>query len=122
MQDDHLGPLYDLLVVEPPEIRLAIGELVYDHLIEQKFNGPHATGSFLVHLYFNYVCVYVFIYFHWIVVADSASSLVTLTRMLQILREFSSDPILITYVIDDVWEYMKAMKVSVMWTTYCLNL
>lgn len=31
--------------------------------------------------------------------------------MLQILREFSADPILINYVIDDVWEYMKAMKV-----------
>lgn len=44
--------------------------------------------------------------------ADSESSLVTLSRMLQILREFSTDPILITYVIDDVWEYMKAMKVS----------
>lgn len=31
--------------------------------------------------------------------------------MLQILREFSADPILSIYVIDDVWEYMKAMKV-----------
>ena len=36
---------------------------------------------------------------------------VHLGRMLQILREFSTDPILSTYVIDDVWEYMKAMKV-----------
>lgn len=85
--DDHLGPLYDLLVVEPPEIRRASGELVYDHLIAQKFNSSQS------HLK-----------------ADSESSLVTLSRMLQILREFSSDPILITYVIDDVWEYMKAMK------------
>lgn len=32
--------------------------------------------------------------------------------MLQILREFSTDPILSVYVIDDVWEYMKAMKVE----------
>lgn len=32
--------------------------------------------------------------------------------MLQILREFSTDPILSVYVIDDVWEYMKAMKVD----------
>lgn len=32
-------------------------------------------------------------------------------RMLQILREFATDPILITYVIDDVWDDMKAMKV-----------
>lgn len=31
---------------------------------------------------------------------------------MQILREFSTDPILSIYVIDDVWEYMKAMKVS----------
>ncbi|KAL2894271.1 Sister-chromatid cohesion protein 3 [Bienertia sinuspersici] len=85
--DDHLGPLYDLLVVEPPEIRRAIGELVYDHLIAQKFNSSQTRQN-----------------------ADSESSLVTLSRMLQILREFSSDPILITYVIDDVWGYMKAMK------------
>ncbi|KMT19550.1 hypothetical protein BVRB_1g011700 [Beta vulgaris subsp. vulgaris] len=84
--DDHLGPLYDLLVVEPPEIRRAIGELVYDHLIAQKFNSSQSHPK------------------------DSESSLVTLSRMLQILREFSSDPILITYVIDDVWEYMTAMK------------
>ncbi|XP_057532068.1 sister-chromatid cohesion protein 3 isoform X2 [Amaranthus tricolor] len=84
--DDHLGPLYDLLVVEAPEIRRAIGELVYDHLIEQKFNTSQPQS------------------------ADSDSSLVTLGRMLQILKEFSRDPLLITYVIDDVWEYMKAMK------------
>lgn len=44
--------------------------------------------------------------------SDSSSSLVTISRLLQILREFSTDPILITYVIDDVWEYMNAMKVS----------
>ncbi len=41
----------------------------------------------------------------------STSSEVYLGRMLQILREFSTDPILSIYVIDDVWEYMKAMKV-----------
>lgn len=39
------------------------------------------------------------------------SSEVHLGRMLQILREFSTDPILSIYVVDDVWEYMKAMKV-----------
>lgn len=38
---------------------------------------------------------------------------VHLGRMLQILREFSTDPILSIYVIDDVWEYMKAMKVYI---------
>lgn len=41
----------------------------------------------------------------------SNSSEVHLGRMLQILREFSTDQILSFYVIDDVWEYMKAMKV-----------
>lgn len=39
------------------------------------------------------------------------SSEVHLGRMLQILREFSADPILSAYVIDDIWEYMSAMKV-----------
>lgn len=39
------------------------------------------------------------------------SSEVHLGRMLQILREFSTDQIISNYVIDDVWEYMKAMKV-----------
>jgi cohesin complex subunit SA-1/2 len=35
-----------------------------------------------------------------------------LGRLLQILKEFSTDPILSDYVIDAVWEDMKAMKVS----------
>ncbi|KAK9726183.1 hypothetical protein RND81_05G196200 [Saponaria officinalis] len=85
LKDDDLGPLYDLLVVEPPEIRRAIGELVYDHLIAQKSNSSQSRSK-------------------------DISSLVTISRLLQILREFSTDPILITYVIDDVWEYMSAMK------------
>lgn len=42
---------------------------------------------------------------------ESRSSEVHLSRMLKILSEFSKDPILSIYVIDDVWEYMKAMKV-----------
>ncbi|XWS31645.1 hypothetical protein CRYUN_Cryun23aG0094100 [Craigia yunnanensis] len=83
--DDDLGPLYDLLIDDPPEIRRAIGELVYDHLIAQKFNSSQ-SGS------------------------KGNDSEVHLGRMLQILREFSTDPILSIYVIDDVWEYMKAMK------------
>ncbi|KAI3953156.1 hypothetical protein MKW92_011003, partial [Papaver armeniacum] len=41
---------------------------------------------------------------------ENDSSDVHLGRLLQILREFTADPILITYVIDDVWDYMKAMK------------
>ncbi|XP_059437429.1 sister-chromatid cohesion protein 3 [Corylus avellana] len=86
--DDDLGPLYDLLIDDPPEIRHAIGALVYDHLIAQKFNTSQSgtKGD------------------------ESSSSEVHLGRMLQILREFSTDPILSVYVIDDVWEYMKAMK------------
>ncbi|KAL8143634.1 hypothetical protein V2J09_016666 [Rumex salicifolius] len=87
LSDDDLGPLYDLLIDEPPEIRHAIGELVYDHLIAQK-SASNASSKGM----------------------DEDSSLVTLSRMLQILREFSTDPILISYVIDDVWEFMKAMK------------
>ncbi|OMO77828.1 Armadillo-like helical [Corchorus capsularis] len=83
--DDDLGSLYDLLIDDPPEIRRAIGELVYDHLIAQKFNSSQ-SGS------------------------KGNGSEVHLGRMLQILREFSTDPILSIYVIDDVWEYMKAMK------------
>ncbi|XP_021279482.1 sister-chromatid cohesion protein 3 [Herrania umbratica] len=85
LPDDDLGPLYDLLIDDPPEIRRAIGELVYDHLIAQKFNSSQ-SGS------------------------KGNDSEVHLGRMLQILREFSTDAILSIYVIDDVWEYMKAMK------------
>ncbi|EXC34668.1 hypothetical protein L484_020437 [Morus notabilis] len=88
LPDDALGPLYDLLIDEPAEIRHAIGELVYDHLIAQKFNSSQSSAKG----------------------EGSDFSEVHLGRMLQILREFSTDPILIIYVIDDVWEYMKAMK------------
>lgn len=45
---------------------------------------------------------------------SSYSSEVYLKRMLQILAEFSTDPILSKYVIDDVWEYMDAMKVRML--------
>ncbi|KAL1351079.1 hypothetical protein HN51_015054 [Arachis hypogaea] len=86
--EDDLGSLYDLLIVDTPEIRHAIGALVYDHLIAQKFSTSQSgsrgeTGN---------------------------SSEVHLKRMLRILEEFPQDPILSIYVIDDVWEYMKAMK------------
>lgn len=40
LSDDDLGPLYDLLIDEPPMIRRAIGELVYDHLIAQNCKTP----------------------------------------------------------------------------------
>lgn len=42
LTDDELGPLYDLLIDEPPLIRHAIGELVYDHLIAQKIKSSHS--------------------------------------------------------------------------------
>ncbi|XP_010545064.1 PREDICTED: sister-chromatid cohesion protein 3 [Tarenaya hassleriana] len=85
--DDDLGPLYDLLIDDPQEIRRAIGELVYDHLIAQKFNSSQSGPKG----------------------RDDDTSEIHIFRMLQILREFSTDPILSIYVIDDVWEYMKAM-------------
>lgn len=52
MSDDDLGPLYDLLIDEPPMIRRAIGELVYDHLIAQniKTSHPGARGTFFCKL------------------------------------------------------------------------
>ncbi|CAA0828152.1 Sister-chromatid cohesion protein 3 [Striga hermonthica] len=86
--DEELGPLYDLLIDDPPDVRNAIGALVYDHLIAQKFNDSQSrsTGS------------------------DNDSSEVHINRMLQILKEFAADPILSSYVIDDVWDYMGAMK------------
>lgn len=49
--DEELGPLYDLLIDDPPEIRRAIGALVYDHLIAQKFQISQSTGNFCLILY-----------------------------------------------------------------------
>lgn len=46
-----------------------------------------------------------------IIGGENESSEVHLGRMLHILREFPDDPILISYVIDDVWDDMMAMKV-----------
>lgn len=122
LADDELGPLYDLLIDEPPLIRRAIGELVYDHLIAQKFSSS-SSGSrgtdFLnfvnafdfpihyKHLDMDDTCLCAKIFPG----EDNVSSEVHLGRMLQILREFSTDPILSAYVIDDVWDDMKAMKV-----------
>ncbi|KAM0866466.1 hypothetical protein ACQ4PT_042621 [Festuca glaucescens] len=87
LSDDDLGPLYDLLIDEPPMIRRAIGELVYDHLIAQNIKTSSGARD-----------------------VDNESSEVHIGRMLQILREFSDDPVLSSYVIDDIWDDMKAMK------------
>ncbi|XP_031486000.1 sister-chromatid cohesion protein 3 [Nymphaea colorata] len=88
LADDELGPLYDLLIDEHPAIRHAVGELVYDHLIAQKFSSSQSSSKG----------------------KESESSEVHIGRLLQILREFSMDPILSTYVIDDIWEHMDALK------------
>jgi hypothetical protein len=49
LSDDDLGPLYDLLIDEPPMIRRAIGELVYDHLIAQNIKtSSGARGTCLL--------------------------------------------------------------------------
>ncbi|KAL6653770.1 hypothetical protein ACP70R_008694 [Stipagrostis hirtigluma subsp. patula] len=88
LSDDDLGPLYDLLIDEPPLIRRAIGELVYDHLIAQNIKTSH-TGARD---------------------EENESSEVHIGRMLQILREFADDAVLSSYVIDDIWDDMKAMK------------
>ncbi|XP_020192435.1 sister-chromatid cohesion protein 3 [Aegilops tauschii subsp. strangulata] len=87
LSDDDLGPLYDLLIDEPPMIRRAIGELVYDHLIAQNCKTPSVARD-----------------------GDNESSEIHISRMLHILREFSDDPVLSSYVIDDIWDDMKAMK------------
>lgn len=86
--EDDLGNLYDLLIDDPPEIRHAIGALVYDHLIAQKFNSSQSESRG----------------------GNGNASEVHLTRMLRILDEFPPNPILTIYVIDDVWDYMKAIK------------
>ncbi|CAL4982923.1 unnamed protein product [Urochloa decumbens] len=88
LSDDDLGPLYDLLIDEPPMIRRAIGELVYDHLIAQNIKTSHPGARD----------------------GENEPSEVHIGRMLQILREFADDPVLSSYVIDDIWDDMKAMR------------
>ena len=87
LADEELGPLYDLLIDESPLIRRAVGELVFDHLIAQKFSSSQPMPKGM----------------------ENESEL-PLSRLLQILKEFSTDPILSDYVIVAVWKDMKAMK------------
>lgn len=113
--DEELGPLYDLLIDDPPEIRRAIGALVYDHLIAQKFQSSQSTGFSYLILYILYISLLsILSYLKCFTGGSIDSSEVHLKRMLQILAEFSTDQILSKYVIDDVWEYMDAMKVSLL--------
>ncbi|CAM6081880.1 unnamed protein product [Calypogeia fissa] len=81
LEDDDMGPLYEFLIDESPQIRHAVGDLVYDHLI-----APASGGK------------------------DHENLEGQLERLLQILREFSGDPILCDYVIDALWDKCKAMK------------
>lgn len=90
-------------------IRRAIGELVYDHLIAQKIKSSGSKGNKFT--YFVFVQLYLLKSHIILLDGDDESSEVHLGRMLQILREFPDDPILSAYVIDDVWDDMKAMKV-----------
>ncbi|GJZ72917.1 sister-chromatid cohesion protein 3 [Tanacetum coccineum] len=69
---------------------ISVAALVYDHVISQKFNSPQSRSSG----------------------DESDQSQIHLLRMLQILREFSTDHVLSLYVIDDIWEFMDAMKVT----------
>ena len=90
---------------------------MYDHLIAQKFTSSQSSrrGFDLIEIYLILaviVCLEKVTMVLLIVLGDgNNSSEVHLGRMLQILREFSTDPILSIYVVDDVWEYMNAMKV-----------
>ncbi len=43
--DADLAPLYDLLLDDPAEIRRAVGELVYDYLISQKFSSSQSDSK-----------------------------------------------------------------------------
>ncbi|KAL5701477.1 peptidyl-prolyl cis-trans isomerase precursor [Ranunculus cassubicifolius] len=88
LSDEDLGSVYDLLIVESLEIRRAIGSLLYDNYIAQKYSTSQAGSKG----------------------GDSESSEFQLGKVLQILKEFSTDPILSIYVIDDVWDYMETMK------------
>ncbi|XP_009761977.1 sister-chromatid cohesion protein 3 isoform X2 [Nicotiana tabacum] len=85
--EEELSSLYDLLIDDPPDIRRAIGALVYDNLIAQRLNSSQSSSG-----------------------DNTDSSEVHLSRLLRILREFSKDEMLSMYVIDDIWEYMDAMK------------
>lgn len=69
--------------------------------------------NFLPHKHTNTICIHFKfnVFFHVSAGSDGDPPAVHISRMLQILKEFSSDPILSSYVIDDVWDYMGAMKV-----------
>jgi hypothetical protein len=81
LNDEELGSLFDLLIDEAPQIRYAVADLVYDHLIAQSSEGE-----------------------------DDEDPGEQLERVLRILREFCSDAILCDYVIDALWDKCSAMK------------
>jgi cohesin complex subunit SA-1/2 len=111
--DEDLAPLYDLLIDESPLIRHAVGDLVYDHLIAQKFSSAQSSGILQLRLYFMLYTLSdkAANLSSFLIGSESEGSEVQLSRLLQILREFSSEPILSDYVIDAVWQEMNAIKV-----------
>ncbi|GKD75331.1 sister-chromatid cohesion protein 3 [Tanacetum coccineum] len=72
-------------------LRRAIGALVYDHVIAQKFRSlqPRSSGD------------------------EGDRARIHLLKIRQILREFSTDQVLSLYLIDDIWEFMDAMQKAV---------
>ncbi|GKC02085.1 sister-chromatid cohesion protein 3 [Tanacetum coccineum] len=75
---------------------ISFAALVFDHVISQKFNSSQSRSSVSL-----------------IRAGDEGDqSQIHLLRMLQILREFSTNEVLSLYIIDDIWEFMDAMKVS----------
>ncbi|CAN1751930.1 Sister-chromatid cohesion protein 3 [Linum perenne] len=86
---DNLDQLYDLLFNGSEEIRYAVGELVYSHLVAKKSKSsqPRTRGG-----------------------GEVFSSKVHLQGLLEFLRKYKDKPICIVYVIDSVWKYMKAMQ------------
>lgn len=84
LPDEYLSSLFDLLIDDQAQIRHAVGDLVFEHLVLQNASSEPSTSENPVEA--------------------------ELDRILQILREFSADPILSDYVIDAIWEKSKAMK------------
>lgn len=96
---------------------------MYDHVIAQKFNSSQSRSSGNIIFLVIYILSITFTLIKLFVTGDEGdSSQIHLLRMLQILREFSTDQVLSIYVIDDIWEFMDAMKVSCISQTCLLTL
>eukprot|EP00898_Chlorokybus_atmophyticus_P007089 jgi/Chlat1/7381/Chrsp6S07410 len=84
LDGDDLGSLYELLVDDTPQVRQAIGALVYDHLfgsgLEEPTPGSAKKGK------------------------KKDQSEEQLLALLQILADYRDSPVLCHYVIDALWE------------------